>query len=209
MYLHTNSQRFYDIKDFYTKSDNSNSNVQTGGRLEPNSNRSSSPGPHSAEYLFNLALPPKEEGTDSVTDPLMQRFFQGEIPDESEHQIKIAEHCMQYGFPSALAWLFAKTKMTELTCGSKLGNLAPQTLVTALSYRGLSITSLVIERPSMSGCEFEDLTYLKHNDSLKKLDFSTSAMGPALFSFRDQIKGLNGQIVVTGGSPELANLASS
>lgn len=203
MYLHKNSQRLYETKALFTKNANSHTDSRTSEKPATESSKSSTPAlsnqPHTAAYLFNLSRPPLEDGMQAVTDPLMQRFVQGEIPDQPEHQNQIAHACMDYGFPSALAWLFAKTKMTDFTCRPSLDHLAQQTLATALRYQGLALHSLVIELPVMSCCGFEDLLALNHNDSLTKLDFSTTAMGQALLNACGNIKGLNGEIVVTGG----------
>lgn len=203
MYLHKNLQRLRETEVLFITADHTVKDSKASEKTTAGSNRSSttalSDQPHTAEYLFNLSRPPLEDGMQEATDPLMQRFFQGEIPDESEQQSRIAHACMDYGFPKALAWLFAKTKMTEFTCRPSLGHLAPYTLATALRYQGLALNSLVIDLPSMSCCGFEDLLELNGNDSLKKLDFSSTAMGQALLDVRGDIKGLHGQIVVTGG----------
>lgn len=203
MYLHKNSQRLYEIKALFGRMENTDKDSIASEKTATGSNKSSTSAlsnqPHTAEYLFNLSRPPLEDGMQEVTDPLLQRFVQGEIPDEPEQQSQIAHICMDYGFPSALAWLFAKTKMTEFTCRPSLDHLAPQTLATALRYQGLALNSLVIDLPSMSCCGFQELLALNQNDSLKKLDFSNTSIGQALLDVRDHIKGINGQIVVTGG----------
>jgi hypothetical protein len=141
-----------------------------------------------------------EDGMQHVEDPLFQRFAQGEIPDDRAHQLQIAQTCMDYGLPSTLAWLFAKTKITEFTYRSSAHNLSLETLATALKYRGLSLSLLVIEIPYLNTHQFEGLELnLKFSDSLKKLDFSNTAMCEVVLNSFSSIKGLNGEIVVTGG----------
>src|SRR4051812_10998801 len=127
MYLHQNADRLR-TKEFYTISNTHDKETAAGGKLRIDFNtRSTSPlsnQPHTAEYLQNLPRPLLEDGMQHVEDPLFQRFTQGEIPDDRAHQLQIAQTCMDYGLPSTLAWLFAKTKITEFTYRSSAHNLS-------------------------------------------------------------------------------------
>jgi hypothetical protein len=124
-------------------SDNHEKDITTEGSLKSgtgSSSTSSLPARQgTAEYLRSQARPPFENGTSEITNALFLAFLQGEIPTDREQQDEIAQICIDQGFPSSLAWLFAKTGMSEFT--HRFANHFDHiyTIASALEYSGLSL----------------------------------------------------------------------
>src|SRR4051812_30029006 len=159
MYLHKNKPRFTQ-QDFILANSNHDKDTTTGKKWETVSSTSSTSiqlnEQHTAEYLRYQARPPFEEGMQLVTDPFFQRFLQGEIPDDHAQQNEIAHACIDYGFASSLAWLFAKTKITDFIYrGSNHGD-GNLTLARTLECPGLSLTSLIIEKRNFNTYDLSD-----------------------------------------------------
>jgi len=183
---------------------NHDENAKTGKKFSTVSSTSStftlSNEPHTAEDLWNLSRPPLESGAQVITDALFQRFLQGEIPDDHNDQLQIAETCLNHRFSSSLAWLFVKTEMAEFIYRDSPQQDRLLTLAHSLRYPGLPINSLVLEMNRFTIYDLSDIgSEIDISDSLKKINLSNTVIHEITLEFFKKLKGPNGDIVITGG----------
>ncbi|HEX8883537.1 MAG TPA: hypothetical protein VF797_03510, partial [Noviherbaspirillum sp.] len=97
MYAYKNIPRFVREKSI-SENNNHETNAETGESLSAASNTSSTSAlsnqQHTAGYLWSLSRPPLEDGMQVVTDPLFQRFLQGDIPNDHNDRLQIAKTCI-------------------------------------------------------------------------------------------------------------------
>ena len=207
MYFLNMITRFTPLESSFENSNN-DENAKTGKKISTVSSTSStstlSNEPHTAKELWNLSRPPLESGAQVITDALFQRFLQGEIPDDHDDQLQIAETCLNHRFSSSLAWLFVKTEMTEFIYRDSPQQDRLLTLGHSLKYPGLPLNSLVLEMNRFTIHDLSDIgSKIDRSDSLKKINLSNTVIHEITLEFFKKVKGPNGDIVITGGVLEI------
>lgn len=203
MYLYANTSRF-ERQQSIRGNNNQDKDTTTSKRWETVSSTSSTSiqfnERHTAEYLWHQVRPPFEEGMQLVNDPLLQCFFEGQIPDDHAQQGKVAQSCIDYGFASSLAWLFAKTKATEFIYRGSNHGFGFATLARTLQCPGLSLSSLIIETQYFNTHDLAEINAaIETSDSITTVNFSNTVIAQFTFGFIKEMKGRNGELVVTGG----------
>jgi hypothetical protein len=165
---------------------------------------------HNSNYLRSRVCPPSELGTEHITDALFLIFLQGDIPRDHEEQLKIIQICIDKNFPTSLAWFLTKTEMTEFTFRSQASPNNLRTLAIALRYTGPAVKSLIIDLPFLGYADFEFVPYhLQNSTSLKKIDFLKTEMEMETFTMAHNIRGVNGDIDIKGGTMAMEPLFNS
>ncbi|WP_194712361.1 hypothetical protein [Noviherbaspirillum soli] len=151
-------------------------------------------------YLEGQPRPPLDDGMSDLRDRMFLAFCRGEIPDDPELQSKLAEICINRGFETALAWLVAKTEMTQLNYCSSSYTGQLDTIAKTLDYLGLPLQTLHIDLPELQFSDLEKFTTsLERSHSLKRVDFCDTRMSRLCKDWLHAITGADRNITVFGG----------